>query len=185
MRGPLDTRSSAMSPTCAGKTRLRSSTGWQTAVLISACLGSTLAGCGGDARVELAAADALDVAAAQLRLAFDEYHAEIDQADRGRQHAAVGAFVARLRADIEDENAIRAHTADFTEALDALWADQQAEHQRCHNALDNLDAVGEIATGLRRVGIATLTVSDEVRGYFDSLVAARQQAAAQPETNHE
>jgi hypothetical protein len=153
--------------------------------LLLAFLGPMPAGCGGDARVELAAADALDVAAAQLRLAFDEYHAEINRADQSRQHAAVGAFVARLRADIDDQAAIDAHTAAFTEALAALWADQRAEDQRCHNALDNLDAVGEVAAGLRRVGIATLTVSDEVRRYLDSLIAARTQAAAQPETNHE
>ena len=174
-----------MSLSFAGRIRRWPPPGRRTAALLSACLQTVLAGCGGDARVELAAADALDVAAAQLRLAVDEYHAEIDQADQARQHTAVGAFVARLRADIEDDAAVNAHTADFTKALAALWADQRAEHQRCHNALDNLDAVGEIAAGLRRVGIATLTVSDEVRRYLDSLIAARRQAAAQPETNHE
>ena len=133
-------------------------------------------GCGGDARVELAAADALDLAAGQLRVALEEYNAEINHADLSRRDAAIHAFVARLQADLHDEDALHLHTTAFTEALDALWADQRAEWQRYHNTLSNLEALGEIAAGLRRVSLATLTVSDEVRRYLGSLIQARRQA---------
>jgi len=147
-------------------------------LFLIAGLAVALAGCGGDARVELAAADALDLTAAELRLALDEYNAEIDQADQARQAAAVRAFVTRLRADVDDPAAVDAHTIAFTEALAALWTDQRTEWQRYQNTLANIEALEEVGAGLRRVGIATLTVSDEVRRYLGSLVEARRQAAA-------
>jgi len=134
------------------------------------------AGCGGDARVDLAAADVLDLAASEMRVALDEYNAEIDQADRTRQGAAVRAFVERIKGDIDNPEAVDTHTAAFTTALSALWADQHAEWQRYSHALSNVDAVEEVAAGLRRIGIASLTINDEVRRYLGSLIEARRRA---------
>jgi uncharacterized protein YycO len=142
---------------------------------------SVPAGCGGDARVDLAAADALDLAAGEIRAALAEYNAEVDRADRARQAAAVRAFVERITGDVDNPDAVDMHTAAFTEALAALWADQHAEWQRYGHALGNVEAVEEIAAGLRRMGIATLTVKDDVRRYLGSLIeAGRQTRSASP-----
>ena len=133
-------------------------------------------GCGGDARVELAAADAIDAAAAQLKVTLDEYTAELELADRRRRDGAVAAFVERLRRDIADDPATRAHAAAFSEALAALDQDRTTEQRRHNAASANVGTLEEIAAGLRRVAISTLTIRDEIRRYLDSLVQARRTA---------
>ncbi len=133
-------------------------------------------GCGGDARVELAAADVIDAAAAQLKVTLDEYTAELELADRRRRDGAVAAFVERLRRDIADDPATRAHTAAFSEALAALDQDRTTERRRHNAASANVGTLEEIAAGLRRVAISTLTIRDEIRRYLDSLVEARRTA---------
>lgn len=135
-----------------------------------------LPGCGGDARVELAAADALDAAAVELKAALNEYTAELHFADRNRRDAAIGAFADRLRRDIADDDVVQAHTAAFRQALNALNADSRTEWQRYDTTRGNIEALEEIAVGLRRVGIATMTVRDDVRRYLGTLIEARSQA---------
>lgn len=138
-------------------------------------------GCGGDARVELAAADAIDAAAAQLKVTLNEYTAELELADRRRRDGAVAAFVERLRRDIADDQATQAHAAAFSEALAALDQDRTTERRRHNAARANIETLREIAAGLRRIAISTLTIRDEVRRYLDSLVQARRTADTTPE----
>ena len=145
-------------------------------VLLTVVVGLLSGACGGDARVELAAADALDVAAAQLRQALAEYTNEIEQADLAREANAVKAFVSRLQTDADKPDAIQVHIDKFTQALGALRADTRVEWGRYHTAVDNLGAVEEISGSLRRVAVETLTVSDEVRRYLASLLEARRRA---------
>ena len=86
------------------------------------------------------------------------------------------AFVRRIRgADVAEEEVAR-HTAAFGEALALLAADQREEWRRHDVTLGNVEAVDEVARGLRQVGIETLSVQDDVRRYLGSLVEARQRA---------
>lgn len=62
-----------------------------------------LAGCGGDAQMELTAADAIDAVAGQMAVTIDEYHRDVSRSDDAREAGAVAAFVARVRADAADD----------------------------------------------------------------------------------
>ena len=147
---------------------------WPAALLAAVVV--AVAGCGGDARVELAAADALEHITVQLRLAVQEYNAEIERSDAARREAALDAFVRRVRgADVAEEEVAR-HTEAFGEALALLAADQREEWRRYGVTLGNVEAVDEVARGLRQVGIETLSVQDDVRRYLGSLVEARRRA---------
>ena len=67
--------------------------------------------------MELAAADAVDALAAELALALDEYHAEIEDADDVRESSVVEAFVTRTRQDADDAAALEAHADAFRAAF--------------------------------------------------------------------
>ncbi len=145
------------------------------AALVGVALGAC--GCGGDARVELAAAEALDRVAGQLDAALGEYTAEVAAADRSREADAISAFVVRVQGAADEEEVAR-HMTEFNEALARLRADQWTEWQRYQASRENVAAVREVADGLRRVAIATLTVQDDVRRYLTSLIEARRAAEA-------
>lgn len=137
-----------------------------------------LAGClGGDARVELAAADSLDALAAELRLVVDEYHADLGAADDARQSDVVSAFIARVRADSSDDDATAAHAAAFEAALRHLRGDREVAFERRTAAQENLNIVRDTADGLRRVGVASLSLEDEAKRYLLDFIATRQAAS--------
>ncbi len=137
-----------------------------------------LAGClGGDARVELAAADSLDALAAELRLVVDEYHADLGAADDARQSDVVSAFIARVRADSSDDVATAAHAAAFESALRHLRVDREVAFERRTAAQENLNIVHDTADGLRRVGVASLSLEDEAKRYLLDFIATRQAAS--------
>lgn len=135
-------------------------------------------GCGGDARLDLAAADALTAAADRMEAAIGEYHAEMSQFDDSREEAVAEAFVARVKADAGDEQAIAAHWAEFRSALARIREDRAVERQRHAAAAENVAVVREVADGLRRMGIESLTLSDEMRRYLSGWIEARKQAVA-------
>jgi len=138
------------------------------------------AGCGGDARVELSAAQSIDSVAAGLELAIHEYHGETEAADDRREDAVVAAFVSRVQAAAGDETATVRSAEEFTAALRKVRADRRVEWQRQSAALDNLTVLREIAAGLRRLAIDSLTLSDEVRRYLGTLVKPPAPAAPSP-----
>lgn len=125
-----------------------------------------IVGCGGDARVSLSAADALTTVAAQVRTTLDEYQNEVRAYDDGRERAMVRAFVERVRRDATDDSTLDQHSAEFEAAMTKLRADRQTEWTRRTAAETHVDAILEIAAGLRRVAIESLTLQDEMRRYL-------------------
>ncbi len=135
---------------------------------------SLTAGCGGDARVELAAADAIEAIAAQMCVALQEYHQEVEAYDDSREAQAIAAFVARLKADGSDEQKTAADVADFADAMSRLRADRRVEWQRRAAAMENVSLLEEIRQDLQRLAIESLTLRDEARRYLSELVATQQ-----------
>ena len=74
-------------------------------------------GCGGDARLEMSAADALLATADQMELTIQEYHEEVSANDDSRESEVVSAFVARVLVAPDDAVAIDSHVVDFKAAL--------------------------------------------------------------------
>ncbi len=145
---------------------------WMTVATAAAAV----AGCGGDARVELSAADALQATAAQMRTALEEYHGEVEAHDDGRESAIVRAFVERVRRDAADETRAARHADEFEAALARVRGDRRTEWLRWTNAQTQVDAVMEVAKGLRRIGLESLSLRDEVRRYLLTWVEARAAA---------
>ncbi len=143
-------------------------------------LGSVVmaAGCGGDARVDFAAADTLEAMAKQLQQGFAEYHADLAASDETREAEAIAAFVARLKKDAADDAQVEQHTEAFSAALAKLRQDRRVAEQRLRNGQDNVAGLNEVARGLRKLAIESLTVQDEIRRYFRQLLEARKAAQA-------
>jgi len=133
-----------------------------------------LAGCvGGDARVEMAAADSMDALAAQLELALGEYHTDLAQADDERQADVVAALIHRLKTDCGQEELSAQHGLRFQEAMARMRQDRETALQRRGAAAENLTILRDTANGLRRVGVASLSLEDETKRYLMDLIAAR------------
>jgi hypothetical protein len=135
-----------------------------------------MAGCGGDARVDLSAADGIRAAADQMELALQEYHKEVSTYDDSREASVVSAFVARLKADRQDDAAIDGHAVEFAAALGKIRKDRDVEYARQAAAGDNVAVLRELARGLERLGIESLTLQDEVKRYLTSWLEVRRRA---------
>lgn len=135
-------------------------------------------GCGGDARLEMSAADALLATADQMELTIQEYHEEVSANDDSRESEVVSAFVARVLVAPDDAVAIDSHVADFKAALRKIRADRVTEFTRRGAALDNVDVLRELATGLHRLAIESLTLRDELRRYLHGWIETRRRASA-------
>lgn len=142
-----------------------------------------IGGCGGDARVELSAADALGATAEQMERTILEYHQEVTQYDDAREAAVAAAFVARVRKDADDESAVEAHAAAFEQALRKVRADRETEWTRRAAALDNVGVLREVSRGLRKTAIESLSLQDEMKRYLTGWIEARrrrEEAQASP-----
>lgn len=135
-----------------------------------------IGGCAGDSRVELTAADSVELLGASMTQTLAEYHADLARFDEERQRAAVQAFIERVRTDIADESATDAHAAAFQEALRRLEADRQAAWERYTASLDNVAVLREIADGLRRLALDSMSLDDDVRRYFGEVMERRKEA---------
>lgn len=143
---------------------------WRS-VALAVCVAATWAcGCGGDARVELSAADSIESLADALELAVQEYHEDLTTSDDLRESAAIAAFVRRLRETADDPAEQDRHVATFTAALARVRQDQRVEWTRFSATQDNIDTLREITGGLRRLAVESLTLRDEARRYIYSLV---------------
>ncbi|UCG16162.1 MAG: hypothetical protein JSV19_12795 [Phycisphaerales bacterium] len=145
------------------------------------------AGCGGDARVELSAATAIEQVAASVAVAMEEYHREVTAADDRREDAVVRALVERIRRDHQDEKATDAHVADFHQAMRHVRQDRDTEWRRYVATGDNLSVLTEITSGLRRLAVESMTLSDEARRYLRDVIDARlthANARTPDEENH-
>ncbi len=138
-------------------------------VLASAALAAA-SGCGGDARVELSAATAIEQLTAGLAVAIEEYHAEVCTADDRREAAAVNAFIERVRADHADSDTTDRHAEAFLAALHRVRADRAVEWRRYRRAADMIETLDEIRDGLRQLAIDSLTLSDELRRFLHDML---------------
>ncbi len=148
------------------------------AAAILACrltLGGFIGGCGGgDARVELAAADSMETLGASMAQTLAEYHADLARVDDERQRAAIQAFIDRVRADVADEAATDGHAEAFQQALASLDADRRTAWDRYAASSDNVATLREIAQDLRRLALNSMSLDDEVRRYFGQLMQRRK-----------
>ncbi len=133
-------------------------------------------GClGGDARVEIAAANLIDVASESLTQTLREYHNEILAADARREQDAILAFTTRITASKEDPEVINQHTRDFATALARLRADTQTEWTRHTISMDNLKTLQQTGATLRKLAIESLSLEDETKRYLtDALTQLKQ-----------
>ncbi len=138
-----------------------------------------LAGCASGARVQLAAADSVDLLGEGMARTLAEYHEDLVRFDEERQRAAVRDFIERIRTDINDENVTRSHAEAFQEALQRLDADHQAAWQRYSASLENVATLQEIAAGLRRQALESIALDDEVRRYFGEVMQRRREMKEQ------
>ncbi len=153
------------------------------AAAILACrltLGGFLGGCGGDARVELAAADSMETLGASMAQTLSEYHADLARVDDERQRAAIQAFIDRVRADVSDEAATGAHADGFQKALESLDADRRTAWERYTASSANVVTLHEIAQDLRRLALNSMSLDDEVRRYFGDVMRRREETKGQP-----
>ena len=91
----------------------------------------------------------------------------------------ISAFVARVQADANDSTAIESHAADFEADLRKIRADRETEWSRRTAAMDNVGVLREVARGLHKLAIESLTLQDEVRRYLSGWIAARQRATGE------
>ncbi len=148
--------------------------------LIAACV----AGCGGDARVELSAADSIESLAGALKLALQEYHDDLTLGDDLRESAAIAAFVTRIQTADDDPAEQERHVADFTAALARVRQDRRVEWARFTATEDNIDTLREVTSGLRRLAVESLTLRDEARRYIHALID-RQRASRRTGTERQ
>lgn len=146
-----------------------------TGVLVCLC---ALGGCAADARVDLSAADALTAVAGQVQQTIQEYHGEVVRFDDSRESATVAAFVARVKADAADEASLDAHAAQFAAALVKIRADRETEWARRAAAMENVGVLREMASGLRRLALQSLSLDDEVRRYLASWMSTKTSAGS-------
>ncbi len=137
-------------------------------------------GCGGDAGVELAAADALHAVARSMEVAVNEYHQEVDRYDQTRDDAVIAAFVERVRSDSQTAD-FDGSVTDFKAALRKIREDRNVEWTRRSAAMENIEVLREMAAGLNRIGLDSLNLRDEARRYLGNWMELRrkgQEAAA-------
>jgi hypothetical protein len=132
---------------------------------------TALGGCASTPHVQLAAADSMELLADSLTTTINEYRMDLEQLDAQRRKAVVDAFVVRVRTDHDNQYALENHTAAFTDALNRLEADRQAASDRRQAALENIETLQEIAAGLRRLAIESMTLDDEARRYLSGLLS--------------
>ncbi len=142
-------------------------------------------GCGGDARVELSAADAMQAVAGQMERTIHEYHQEVSSYDDARESSVVAAFVARVRKDAADDAAVDVHAADFQTALHKIRGDRETEWSRRTVAMENVGVLREMSRGVQKLAIQSLGLQDEMQQYLDGWIEAAHRAQSQtpPQTN--
>jgi hypothetical protein len=145
---------------------------WCTGLLVIGVV--ACGGCCGNARVELSSADSIEGLADALAEALMEYHRDLTEVDEARRRAVANAFVARVLADAADASRAEEHTAAFLQAQERIRADWQVEWQRYTAAMKNVDTLGEVASGLRRLAIESESFGEEIRRYFQGLFEPRR-----------
>jgi len=147
--------------------------------LVVAILVQSLCGCAMTAKVDLAAADAVDQLTRSLGESVEEYHRDLRSVDDAREESVVRSIAARLRAAGSDEAAAEADVQAFLAAMARMRADRETAWRRYSASMDNLGELHALARGLRRLAVESMSLDDEARRYFGELVevAGRSRAA--------
>jgi hypothetical protein len=146
-------------------------------MLLAGAVGT--AGCGGDAGMELAAGDAIVAVADQMQRTVQEYHLEVSRFDDNREDAVVAAFVNRVQADQANADAVGTHARDFQAALRKIREDRETESRRRTAAVENVQVLREMARGMQKLALESLSLRDEARRYLDTWIANQRRAAAE------
>lgn len=139
-------------------------------------------GCSLDARVDLAAASAMDQLAVSMETVVREYHTEIERSDDATEEAVVDAFIGRVRRDVSDNALVDSHGEKFRMAMKRVRDDRAVEMARYHAALDNVGLVREVSRGLKRLAAESMSFEDDARRYLFSLLESAQAGATTPQS---
>ncbi len=140
----------------------------------AAAIGGLGVGCGGDAGMELAASDALVAVADQMQVTVQEYHQDVSRFDDSREDGVVEAFVARVQAAHDDAAATETNVKEFQAALRKIRQDRETEWQRRTAAMSNVDTLREMARGMQKLALDSLSLRDEARRYIETWIANRE-----------
>lgn len=133
--------------------------------------------------MELTAADAIHAAAKQMELALCEYHDEVARYDDSRESGAISAFIGRVRSVPASGPAMDEHVAEFQSALRKIRQDRETEFIRRDAVRDNVEAMREVAKGVERLAIESLTLRDDMRRYLTSWMEAQRRAGSSASNN--
>lgn len=146
----------------------------RVSIIVSLCF----AGCAGDAGMDLAAGDALIAVADQMQLTVQEYHRDISGSDDTREDATVAAFVSRVQSDHDDAAAMETNVREFQAALRQVRRDRETEWQRRSAAMDNVAVLREIAGGMQKLALESLSLRDEMRRYVETWIQNQRRVQA-------
>jgi len=135
-------------------------------------------------RVNLAAADAVEMLSGDVALAIAEYQEDLDACDAIKLRELVEAYTNRIR-HVETDAEIGGHQVQFLTALERVEADQKVAQSRKQKAENNLETMREIAAGLRRMGIESLKLDSEAQTYVEGLIEAAQKQKAESDTQND
>jgi hypothetical protein len=162
-----------------------------TSVLIVVGLsGCVLTGCtGGDAALEIKTADVMQAGTGEVREALREFKADLDAADDAREIMLIMSFVQLVKRDSDDDAAVAKYVEQFSKSLAKMRRFREASRERFQAAVDSLDTMDEVADGLQKFAIDSLTLQDEYRRYFTSwaeqIRTYREERAAQKQAERE
>ena len=146
---------------------------WWTVVGLRSIVGVSVGvciGCVGDGRATLSAMDSVDVLGDALAGALGEYHDDLERLDDEREQAVIDAFVGRVRRDVAGGVSDEADAAAFRLALAQIRADRRVALERYLASRENLAAIREVTSGLRRLALESMSLQDETRRYFYDLI---------------
>ncbi len=144
--------------------------GVRPTVLAIAVVSCCQLGCVGDARVELAAANAIHEIAGSLQVTLEAYDEEIQAFDEIRMREVTQALAVRLAKLPRDDAVAEADMERFLEAIMKLRGDRLAAARRFAVADENVSLLREVSQGLRRLALDSMRFGDEGRRYLSAAV---------------
>jgi hypothetical protein len=120
----------------------------------------------------------LSAVADQLQLTVQEYHREVARYDDTREDATTAAFIARVQSEHDDPAVMQVHVREFQAALRKIRDDRETEWQRRDAAMSNVGVIREVAGGLQKLALDSLSLRDEARRYIDVWIENQRRARA-------
>lgn len=140
----------------------------------------TLSGCSGAGRVQLAAADAMDAAAASFAVALEEYDRDLRSADVRRDRYTTFALIERIRTNGSDEIVVGQHAETFLAALSKIQADRRVAQRRYWMTKSNLETLRLLADDLRRFALSSDALSLQAQSVIADALALMHRLRSTP-----